>query len=229
MITDDRLQDLLDAVALGISSEEEAALIEDLAADDESIARGLAANRALVERLAGDVPHVTPPARLRQAALGEVRAATDPPARRGWARSLRRPVGIAIAGVVAGLVLAFGAYGLSDRGPSPAPSTLAVAGTVAAPEVRGQITFLDGGSAAALRLTDLPALREGQGYQVWRLRGDRAESAGFLAVSGEGRAAGVASGLAGVDAIAVTVERAGNPGGPTSAPVLRAPLPAPAV
>ena len=67
------LQDRIAALALGIASDEDRAMLEELALADPSISREIEAARAAVDVMAHDVPVCEPPPELRARLLAEVR------------------------------------------------------------------------------------------------------------------------------------------------------------
>lgn len=77
--------------------------------------------------------------------------------------------------------------------------------------------------AALLLPAGLPAAPEGSTWQAWAMTGSDAVPAGVFDVRG-GEAVALSSGIAGVDAVAVSLEPAGGSTAPTSDPVLVVPL-----
>ncbi len=229
------MQDLIDAVALGIATEEEEALLRSVAAGDDGIAALVRENQGAVSRLALDVEQVSAPRRLRASVLDAVRgdAAASAPApvpregvlsRLGLATAGER-FNIIAAGVAAALVLLLVGIAVFSPGRDGIEAVeIPVSGTPAAPMVSGETLLLENGSAV-IRLTDLPPAEAGQGYQLWRLRGSRAESAGFLTLTGAGRAEALVTGLDGVEALAVSVEDLDNRLAPTTDPIVAVALP----
>jgi anti-sigma-K factor RskA len=232
---EDAMQDLINAVALGIASEEEEALLRSVAAGDEDIARMVRVNQASVGRLALDVEQVSPPRRLRRS----IRAAVHEDARRRAPVPLHREgllsrIGVATAGerfnivaagVAAALVLMLVGIALFSPGREGIPAVeIPVNGTPEAPAVTGEALLLENGSAV-IRLSDLPPAEAGQGYQVWRIRGSQPESAGFLTLTGAGRAEALVTGLDGVGTLAVSVEDLDNRLAPTTTPIVAVALP----
>ena len=229
------MRDLIDAVALGIASEEEEALLRSVAAGDEGIASLVRANRAAVGRLALDVEQVSPPGRLRRSVMEAVREdaqrrATPPEPREGLLSRLGLATAgerfnIVAAGIAAALIVLLVGVALLVPGRDGTEAVeIPVSGTPAAPAVNGETLLLDNGTAV-IRLNDLPPTEQGQGYQLWRLRGSQAESAGFLTLTGAGRAEALVTSLEGVEALAVSVEDFDNRLAPTTEPIVAVPLP----
>ena len=239
---EEAMQDLIDAVALGIAAREEETLLRSVSAGDDSIAAIVRENQAVIGRMALDVEQVSPPRRLRESIMTAVReSAPREPAsapspepvsvrrggllsRLGLATAGER-FNMAAAGVAAALVLLLVGIALfSSRGGGIDAVEVPVAGTEAAPAVTGETLILENGSAV-IRLSDLPPAASGRGYQLWRLSDGRVEPAGFLTLTGAGRAEALVTDLAGVDTIAVSIERLDNALAPTRTPIVTVELP----
>ena len=85
----------------------------------------------------------------------------------------------------------------------------------------GRVTVVSSHGLAVFR-GDLPALPEGKAYQLWRLTGQRSQSAGVLGRGGE--LTGVVRDVAAADVVGVTVEPAAGSDQPTTDPVVLVPL-----
>jgi anti-sigma-K factor RskA len=106
-----------------------------------------------------------------------------------------------------------------------------VASVLSAPDVQQRSTRLENGGTvrmimspsldqAVVAMQDLPALKDDQSYQMWRVRRGGPESAAVLSVDGTTDSVTVLVGdLDDTESIAVTVEPAGGSPRPTSEPV----------
>jgi hypothetical protein len=239
MTSPEEIWDLVPAVALGSADARDIRRVERLAARDPILADELRAMRAAVDELAIAVPQREAPDHLRRRLMATVRAEArtgreplPPPAAAPIATAIERlrswrPHAGTIA-AVASLVAVMLVWQVvlrvdpgADRGDVV---TSAVAGTPVAPGVRGQVIHVPEEGAAVLRLSNLPELAAGEGYELWTLRDGRATSAGFLTAGPAGSAMGAATDLVDVDALAVTVEQTTNRGTPTGVPLVRIPL-----
>jgi Anti-sigma-K factor rskA len=78
----------------------------------------------------------------------------------------------------------------------------------------------------AVTIAGLPALPDGQVYQLWLIGPPRTRSAGLLPAAVEGRAGPVlATGLVSGDKLGMTIEPAGGTSLPTTSPLMVLPLP----
>lgn len=239
MTSPEEIWDLVPAVALGSASEWDVRRVERFAAGDPMLADELRAMRAVVDSLASAVPQEEPPERLRRRLLATVRAEAAPghapfspprsgmePTMLGRLRSWRPRVGAiaAVAALVAVMLVWQVALRVDPGGDGGDVLTGSVVGTPVAPGIRGHVIHVPDEGAAVLRLTNLPQLAAGEGYELWALRDGRASSAGFLTPGPASSASGAATDLADADALAVTVERMSNGRAPTRAPLVRIPL-----
>ena len=226
------LQDRIAALALGIASDEDRAMLEELALADPSISREIEVARAAVDVMAHDVPVCEPPPELRARLLAEVRpvASVIPlssardrvagdPNRRRWAWP-------AVAAALALLVVGLVGWNLTLRGDTapgdPDVASVAVAATASAPGATGRVVIVKDGTLAVVTLDGLPAAGPGEGHELWVLRAGVPTSAGFLRPLPGGAFVGVATDLDGVDQVAVTIEPRGNTAAPTGAPLVAA-------
>jgi anti-sigma-K factor RskA len=226
----DDLRDLVASVALGAASPQEEALLEAHTAACPECAEALVRARAGASALALSVPQVDPPPSLRrsvmdvvqrEAALSAPRVQGAPAAapREGRLRRLlpgRAGLWPVLAGGLA-VLLAVTVVWSAVPGGGGAPERVPV--VAAATGVAGEATVLTGGDTAVLRMTGLPALPAGRGYEVWVLRdGAAPRSAGFMTARGDGVVA-VADDLDGATALAVTPEELTNTAAPSSTPL----------
>lgn len=225
----DALRDLLAPVALGAAEPREAARVEAHAAECAVCREELMSLREGVDVLAVSVAQVEPssdlkaqlmrtvraeaPARAAAAGIDVPRASSPPPPPRTW-RS-RLPLGLlrpwpAVAAVACLAALLFGGsialQTLSDGSGTREVTTLAIAGTPDAPGVTGRVVYVPEEDTAVVTLSRLPALEEGDAYQLWVIRDGTPRSAGLFEATGPAGARTVATGLAGADALAVTAQ-----------------------
>jgi anti-sigma-K factor RskA len=234
--------ELIDAVALGIAEPEEIELVETVAAADPEVAAALREARDAVEVLALSVPQTDPSWSMKRSLMQTVHeeAAREGPAvaqaptrrrepsrdGRSWLPRFKAWPAAAVA--LAALAAVLLVWNLNLRGDDePAGAEVAsiiVTGTPDAPQARGEITIIPSRDTAIVELSDLPPAAEGQGYELWTLRGDTPTSAGFLEPGGDDSVRGVAS-IDDVDALAVTLEPLTNRSAPTSDPLVVSTLP----
>jgi hypothetical protein len=234
--------ELIDAVALGIASPEEVALVETVAAADPEVAEALREARAAADVLALSVPQTDPSWSMKRSlmqtvheeAAREAPAAAEAASRRreaertswAWLPRLRPwPAAAMALAAVAALLLIWNVDLRRDDGSGGVEvASIAVSGTAEAPTARGEITVIHSGDTAVVELSELPAAGADEGYELWTLRGDTPTSAGFLEAGEDGTLRGVAR-LDDVDALAVTLEPLTNRASPTSDPLVVATLP----
>lgn len=232
MSLDPHITDLLASVALNTATPGERQLVESRASGDPEIAVELHQTQNAVAWLAGSADQVRPPSRLREAVLATTRPAGSQAREARVAREPRwrwsiigLPVMVGTLAVIVATLLTWNVALLqSPRDESPTTAQ-AVAGTSAAPAARGDVVYLSDRQVAIVELRELPPLRAGQGYEIWRVRDGRADSAGFLEDLGNNRARGIAADLSGVDELVVTVEPLDNRAAPTTTPILRTAVP----
>ena len=96
-----------------------------------------------------------------------------------------------------------------------------LSGTEAAPQATATLIQEPGAGSAFLLVQDLPALPEGQQYQVWKITGAGPADAGiFSSTESADQVVIVAADFFGADAIGVSVEPKGGSPQPTGAIVL---------
>jgi hypothetical protein len=221
------MRDLLAPVALGAADGEEAARVRAHLLTCAACRAEYADLEAAAGALALAPPPADPPRALRRRVLAAARAeapAHAPAPRRarlGWP---------ALATALGAACLALLAWNVTlVREPSGGEPVreVAVAGSPAAPEVRGEVVWVPARGAAVVRLEGLPDPGPDRGWRLWAIRDGRPESLGQITVPGAGgtASAGVA-GLEGASALALTPERPGHRGGPTSVPAVQVVLPA---
>lgn len=216
----DELRDLLAPVALGAADPGETARVEAHVARCATCREELAGLRAGADVLAVAVPQREPSPGVRDSLMATVRAeaaSTRTPRRparargglRSWVPSLRSWPAVATIAMVAAVLLGWN-VALQVRSGSGAReqgvTALSMSGTTDAPGLTGRVVYVPREDTAVVRLSGLPALRRGDAYQLWVLRGSTATSAGLFEPSGPARAVRVASGLEGADALAVTAQ-----------------------
>ena len=231
------IMDLMPAVALGVATPEEVARVEAAVAADPELARELASLRSAASVLALEAPPVDPPPGLKDRLMAEVRAdaaarASEPqvasprrarPRRPGWLRTWP-----ALAAATSAAAIALLGWNVAlQTGDDPASVTsVAVAGTDAAPGIHGRAIVVQGEDTAVLRLRDLPPLQAGMGYELWRLEPDASPvSGGFLSPTSGDEAVIAVSDLGAATALAVTAEPLDNRKAPTTPIVVQIPLP----
>jgi anti-sigma-K factor RskA len=109
------------------------------------------------------------------------------------------------------------AHNLATRIAAVAADPNSARRTVAS-STRGTGTIVAGRGLAVFHAAGLPRLPEGRAYQLWRMSGQQAQSAGVLGRGGE--LSGVVTGMGPGDTVGVTVEPASGSDRPTTAPVL---------
>lgn len=130
----------------------------------------------------------------------------------------------AAAAVFLLFALAMLGWNLSLRQSNPSTSQLAaITGTSAAPNARGQITYLKDRQVMILTVRDLPALKAGDVYQIWLIQGKTPVPVGVFDQTSAQYAISANPGR--YQALAVTIEPGplGSPT-PTGAKVVVAPL-----
>lgn len=148
--------------------------------------------------------------------------------RRLWAGL---PVGrgfTALAAVAVVALVGVGSWSLANQ--PPASSTVAIAGTTAAPHAHGQLVYTPADAQGVLSVTGLPAPAAvapgGSVYEVWLLRPTgSAVAAAFLARQPDGTWIAVMHGsMSGFSTVAATVEPAGGSTAPSGAAVIQGSL-----
>lgn len=228
----DEIRELIASVALGAATPEESDLVEVHVAGCGECRAELDDMRAAVSGLAVDVPQLDPPSAVKASVMDVVRreaAAMRPaPARPPGPRErlsallpgragLWPALAAGLAAAVLGIAVGGGVFSGADV--RTVAGVCTTAGVSCSAEVRGD--------QAILRVSGLPALPPGRGYEVWLIReGSAPVSAGFMGSDASGRLLAVTEGLDGVQALAVTPEARENTAAPTSTPIVTVPLPA---
>jgi anti-sigma factor RsiW len=136
-----------------------------------------------------------------------------------------------LAWVSAAFVLAVGiALGVAvselSSGDSPAShrSVAAVVDRSRVPDASATLTVPTGDRGPAqLRVSGLPAPKQGQVYEIWLKRGDQAQPGPLFNVDSRGNGVGaIPEDLEGVTAVLVTRERTGGAQRPSEAPIISA-------
>lgn len=243
------LRDLLAAAALGAATPAEALRVDAHARECAVCQEELDAFRATSEALALSVPQVNPPPGLRERVLTAARAdrldltaltleSGPPPSPAGRSSlgrflsglSIRRPWPAIAAGLAALALLLVGWNLALQTSPGPAVEREVTAinfrGAGAGAAIRGEALVIPGQGTAVLRLSHLPALDEGQVYQLWSIDGDNRKSwAGTVTSSLPGEGVVATADLAGVRLLAITPETAANRVAPTVRPWVVVSLP----
>ncbi len=183
----DELLDLIPAYALDALDAEERAAVEALLRTDAEARELLAEYQALGQAMTLATPARRAPAHLQADLRRRLAAEANPqPAAR------RRPIPLwilaaAAAGVVMVGVLALIRPGQSDPGAELYARIVAQAGHVTRPiqpaegaSPRGEMVYTADGTQAVIRVSDLPALREDQTFQLWLIDAAGARSGGLL-------------------------------------------------
>jgi hypothetical protein len=134
----------------------------------------------------------------------------------------------ALAAVAVVALVAVGSWSLANR--PPASSTVAIAGTTAAPHAHGQLVYTPADAQGILTVTGLPApaaVASGRSvYEVWLVRPTgSAVAAAFLDRQPDGSWTAVMHGsMSGFSMVAATVEAAGGSAAPSGAAVIQGSL-----
>lgn len=184
----------------------------------------------------GDAVATHPPPYLRDRVLTQARQTRQlrppVPAQRAEPPAWRFRLLLAAASVLAILAGTLGAlaWQANERAGDLRAHNDRIAAVVSAPDAVTVSGPLDGGGHAAavaspargeiaLLAGELPALAEGQAYQLWMIAADQAHSGGVIDLD-DGRALHVAAAdLSGINAVALSVEPAGGSSAPTTDPV----------
>lgn len=238
----DALRDLIAPVALGAAETSEITRVEAHASECAVCREELMSLRASADVLAVAVPQHAPRPELKASLMEIVRAeaaarvaeSTPPPAPvtapasrlRSWRPAFGfRPVIVMVAAAAA-LLLGWNiALQISDDPGRSDVTALKVNGTPDAPGITGNVLYVPGEDTAVVKLERLPALAEGEAYQLWVLRdGAAPRSAGLLRTTGPGTAERVATGVAGADGLAVTAQPRNSRTAPKLPILVQAPL-----
>jgi hypothetical protein len=229
----DSLRDLLAAVALGAATPEEAERVRAHAEGCAVCREELDGMLTAASALALAVPQQDPPRALKGRIMDAVRQETSPAPigrpRPSWHLPRPRIAGAwpALAAGLAAVAIGLLVWNITLQGYGGTDVTaIALRGDpTAAPAVRGQVLVVRDHGTAVIRLNGLRPLGPGRGYELWTIRGNRPESAGFLAQPAAGRGVAATADLDGVTALAVTPEPLTNTRAPTGAKIVVAALP----
>ncbi|MDX6663729.1 MAG: hypothetical protein QOG09_1831 [Solirubrobacterales bacterium] len=211
--------------ALGALEADQAQAVERHLAECERCERDLRWLQPAVDLIPASVDQQKAPKRVRGRVMSEVRA--EARRERGpsrWAWLSVRP-SAALAGALAGMLLAAVVAGYLVRGPGgQRASTVAVRAVPG--ELHGtQVSLVRRGDSAVLVARGLPARPGGQVYEAWLRRGSAIEPSSVFVPDRNGVATVAISGhVRGADELMVTREPRGGSAAPGSAPILRAPL-----
>jgi anti-sigma-K factor RskA len=193
----DEQLDLAAAEALGRTTQEELALLEDATAGDPALGRELGAYRATVTALESGVAREAPSADLLDRIMAEIQepaaqpAAEPEPARaqasRGWFGRLRWPRVAFGAAAAAAAAVVIGVLALSGDTTEP-DARAAIAGQDGFAAVSGEAEVFDTaepGGTLVVRMRSVPPAPGGHHYEVWVLRegSEAMESVGKVAPS----------------------------------------------
>jgi anti-sigma-K factor RskA len=218
-------RDEIAAYLLGSLRTEEAAELERHLDSCPECREWLEWLRPAAELVPEAVPRVEPPAELRERVLAEVqeeerRSAAAPTRRRDRLRAglLRPATGLAGAAVIAAGIAG---YAIGTGGGDEQQQT------IPGPPQGGVIANIErSGEGGVLRLAGLSKLGRGEQYQAWVQRDGRMEPSSLFDARPNGSAsAPIPQDLEGADAVLVTIEPRGGSGEPSSAPLVRLPLP----
>jgi anti-sigma-K factor RskA len=237
MANDVHMIELLPAYALGCLEEEEAVQVAEHLATCPECRVELLSYQAVVDRLVLAVPHVAPPAELKQKVMGGLQTSRIEPAigpRRFWWQRLAglfqsAPAwGIASLALVVLLVLSNLWWWQRAGGDRPITTpggmqVVAMVGTDSAPDAVGTLVVSQDGEYGTLVVDGLPSLDQSHQYQLWLIRDGQRTSGGVFSVNPEGYGAlwlSSSEPLSSYSAFGVTIEPAGGSPGPTGDKVL---------
>jgi anti-sigma-K factor RskA len=214
----------LAAYALGALDDDEVAAVEAHLDECERCRADLRWLRPAVEVLPESVVQVDPPPRLRGRLMGVVRKEARREARRAaraerrpgwWGWALRPATALAATAIVVAGIAGYALRG-GDGGPD---DTVRV-------EARGAVAVLErDGDSGTLRVSDMPALRGEEVYQVWIRSGAEVQPSSAFRPDESGAATATIPGeLEGADAVMVTREPRAGREVPSSPPIFRASL-----
>jgi anti-sigma-K factor RskA len=229
---------LIGAYALDALDDGEREAFERHAASCEPCREEVDGLRRTVLRLA-DRASVTPPERLRNQVLAQVRVTPQvrdtagPRQRQEEPAGVRSRVWLAAAAVLALVALGTGGLAWTQYRAAEAARTQAarIDAVVTDPGARlvqqrlaggGTATMVVAGSRAVLAGAGMPALSSGRTYQLWVIHGTRVTSAGLgpAGSAGSNRWSRLVDGVQRGDVLAVSVEPEGGSAQPTSAPLV---------
>lgn len=183
----------------------------------------LADLRAAVTGLALDVPQMDPPASLKAKVMAAVRDDAQRRTQPAPRPARRRFLAPALSGGLAAVILAALVWAFALRSTSPESRTVAIATVRTAPAARGSVEFRPDGSAV-MRITGLPALAAGKGYELWTIRDGTPRSEGFAALTPSGELVVATAELSGATALAITPEDRTNVRAPSVDPIVIVPV-----
>jgi anti-sigma-K factor RskA len=222
------------AYALGALEEREAADVEAHLDECERCRADLRWLRPAIEVLPESVVQVSPPPNLRDELMAVVRRESRREAGRrapglgrragagwrswaGWrARAMRPATALAAAAIVAAAVAGYALRGGDDG----------EAGETVRVEARGAVAVLERtGDSGTLRVSEMPALKGEEVYQVWIRHGASVEPSSAFQPDRRGSAtATIPANLEDADAVMVTREPRAGRRRPSTPPIFRAEL-----
>jgi anti-sigma-K factor RskA len=221
------------AYLLGALPELEAEVFEKHVATCSDCRRELEQLRVAAEALPRAVEPVVPPPELKASIMRAVWAeAEDRREARPGRRRSRRPflerlprLSPAFAAAAAACVLAIGiaiGVGVANIGGGSSKTLTALVDHTRAPSANASLVVPASRKGAILNVQGLPDPGPGKVYEVWVQRDNTMQPAGalFSVSSGGSGTAGIPGSLEGVQAVAVTAERAGGALKPTQMPLL---------
>lgn len=238
MSDDVHVIELLPAYALGSLNEDEAVQVSEHLSTCPECRAELRAYEMVTGRLALAAPDAMPPAELKHKIMDTIQRPHPEPIAappQSWSQRFSDLVqgpalawGLATFALIALLVIS----GLwwSQRKDLERPlvtpggmQIIALVGTEIAPDAAGTLVVSDDGEYGALVVDGLPAIDEGQQYQLWLIRDGQRTSGGVFSVNPEGY--GVLwieshEPLSSFAGFGVTAEPAGGSPGPTGDKVL---------
>jgi anti-sigma-K factor RskA len=229
MSEQEHVAEQLGAYALGSLEETQAAQIEAHLTNCSQCQAELEGYQALVGHLAWAATAAEPPADLRERLMVRARRARARPApdrERWWITLMRlvsRPAPAWSLGLVSlALVVVLGFMWLGPASGPEALTTIALAGTGAAPRATGVIVLSADGEYGSLVVDGLPDLDPDSQYQLWLIQdGERTSGGVFSVHEGYGQMEIVApQPLSSYEGFGITVEPAGGSPGPTGDKVL---------
>jgi|YelNatPaOPRAMG01_1025707.scaffolds.fasta_scaffold06660_9 anti-sigma-K factor RskA len=229
------VEELLPGYALGALDDSERGEVEAHLAVCGHCAAELRTYRNVSDYLARSVPMVEPPERLKAAILKRVQGRKPMPAapRLSWVERVRAAfmrtapvwgvVSLALVIILAVSNLLLWRQMQQIQQASSRFTTVALAGTDAAPGAIGMIVISHDGRYGTLIVDHLPPLKQDKQYQLWLINGEKRTSGGVFNVdqNGYGSVWITSPGpLIQFQSFGITIEPAGGSPGPTGQKVL---------